>query len=230
VGQRVDGDRVPLPNAALNQLAPSRVYQTDEEWYFRDVMRSGGFWLLLACSIGVSAVYTIFHAQAVLHIRDLGYSTQTAAYLLSLSVAVGFVSHMLISVLADRVEPKQMWAVSLAIQGIGIGLFAVADRPWLLYPSIMCLGAGGSSSILCLIMVFSNWFGARAAPFVFGWGSVFSAACGALAPVASGYCYDVTGTFAPVFLGTAILCGVGAAALWAAKPPRLRAASQAARG
>jgi MFS family permease len=226
IGQTIDG--YPVDYGAAEQHTParlSRVYQTDEEWTFRDVIRSKTFWLLLACSTGVSAVYTIFHAQAVLQIRDLGFSTQTAAYLISMSVAAGFVAHALVSFLGDRIDPKKMWAASLLSQGIGIGLFAGGGEEWLLYPAIICVGIGNSGAILSLIMTFSNWFGARAAPFVFGFGSAFSAACGALAPIAAGYSYDISGSFAPVFYGISVTCTLVAALLWLTRPPRLAKAA-----
>lgn len=222
LGETIDGIATPPGDAPDDsRKTRARVYQTREHWQFRDVATSRTFWLLMACSIGVSSVYTIFFAQAVLQIRDLGYSTRTASYLLSMAVAIGFAAHMLISFVGDRIDPKALWSISLLLQGIGIGLFAAAGEPWLLYPAVICLGIGNSGSIFCLIMTFGNWFGESAAPFVFGFGSAFSAACGALAPIASGYSYDRFGTFAPVFYAVAAGCVVGAIALWRAEPPRL---------
>lgn len=118
-----------------------------------------------------------------------------------------------------------MWALCLLSQGLGIGLFAGGSQPWLLYPGIILIGIGNSGSILCLIMTFSNWFGAQAAPVVFGFGSAFSATCGALAPVASGYSYDLVGSFAPVFYGISGGCIVGSLVLAMTRPPKLNSVS-----
>ncbi|MBT0670723.1 MFS transporter [Novosphingobium profundi] len=222
LGQCPDGGEAAVRGGRKSRReTAARVYQTSEQWVMRDVMRSRTFWLLLMCSTGVSAVYTIFYAQAVLQIRDLGYSTQTAAYLVSLSVGAGFAAHMLISFVGDRIDPKSIWAASLFLQGVGIGLFAGGATPWQLYAAIACLGIGNSGAILSLIMTFSNWFGVHAAPFVFGFGSAFSAACGALAPVASGYSYDQSGSFAPVFYAISVFCIGAAIILWFTRPPHL---------
>ncbi|MCW2393829.1 hypothetical protein M2344_000305 [Sphingobium sp. B8D3C] len=40
----------------------------------------------------------------------------------------------------------------------------VPSRSRLLYPAVAFLGIGAHTSILAIVMVFGNWFGARAAP------------------------------------------------------------------
>jgi nitrate/nitrite transporter NarK len=92
----------------------------------------------------------------------------------------------------------------------------------MLYSAILCFGVGNSGSIFCLIMTFSNWYGERGSPFVFGFGSAFSATCGALAPVGSGFSYDRLGSFAPAFYGISAACVAGAVVLWLTPPPRIR--------
>lgn len=222
IGQQPDGV-APSAGSAMDAGAAStaRLYQTQDDWSARDVARSPAFWLLLACSIGVSAVYTVFLAQGVLHMRDLGYSTREASYLVSLSVGVGFAARLIAGYLGDRMDSRLLWAGALLFHGAGIALFASAHEAWMLYLAVACIGVGDGAGILSLIMVFSNWFGTRAAPFVFGFGSAFAAAFGSLAPVASGFCYDRTGSFAPVFYGISLLCCASAVVLLILKPPRL---------
>jgi len=222
--QNPDGDALVEDHDAAPAVAAltAKVYLTEEEWRPHDVVRAWAFWALLICSIGVSAAFTIFLAQGVLQMRDLGYSTELAAQLISLSVGAGFATHLLIGFIADRVDPRKIFIGGLIFQGTGMALFASAKSLALLCPAVAFLGIGAHASILAIVMVFSNWFGAKAAPFVFGFGSAFSAAFGALAPVASGYCYDFTGTFGPVFYVVAVICFIGAAILVCLKPPRLQ--------
>ncbi|MCW2406863.1 MFS family permease [Sphingobium sp. B1D7B] len=221
--QNPDGDASVQDHEAapVAAAAAARVHLTQEDWLPRDVLRSGVFWALLICSIGVSAAFTIFLAQGVLHMRDLGFSTALAARLISLSVGAGFAAHLMIGFIADRVDPRKIFIAGLVFQGSGMALFAGAKSLALLYPAVAFLGIGAHTSILAIVMVFGNWFGARAAPFVFGFGSAFSAAFGALAPVASGYCYDLTGTFVPVLYVVSALCFMGAGILAFLKPPHL---------
>jgi len=218
LGQVADGQPVSL--ASVEEARPaSCVYVTAENWKFGEVLRSPAFWLVMACAAGFSAAFAIFLGDGVLQIRDLGYSTETAAYLLSAAVAIGLVAHMLTGILGDRIDPKYLWVVAILCQASGIGLFAHASNPWLLYVSITCLGIGGSSCMVCMVTMLGNWFGPAAYASVFGLASAVQSTLGALAPVIAGYWYDHTGSFAAVFHVNAIACAAGALILFFLRPP-----------
>jgi MFS family permease len=196
-----------------------RVYVTTESWEFREVLRSSRFWLLMACAAGFSAAYVIFLAQGVLQMRDLGYTTQTAAWVMSAAVTVGLAAHMLTGVLGDRIEPRLLWAAALLVQAAGIVLFAFATSPALLYASVACLGIGGSSCMVCMVTLLGNWFGARAYAAVFGLASAVQSTLGAAAPILAGWWFDRTGSFVPVFLGTGAACALGGLVILILRPP-----------
>jgi len=228
LGQVPDGQQRAAPSAVPQARAASRVYVTDEDWTFAEVLRAPAFWLVMACAAGFSAAFTIFLGDGVLQIRDLGYSTETAAYLLSIAVAIGLAAHMLTGFLGDRIDPRYLWVIAILCQACGIGLFAHASTPWVLYASIICLGIGGSSCMVCMITMLGNWFGARAYAAVFGLASAVQSTLGALAPVIAGYWYDHTGSFAAVFHANAVICAAGGLLLlFLRPPPKPRAAGAA---
>lgn len=222
IGQQPDGlspvagSLEPLPAPAP---APG-VYVTDEAWTLGQVMHAPAFWLVMACAAGFSAAFILFLGLGVLQMRDLGYSTETAAYLMSAAVAVGLVAHMVTGYLGDRIDPKLLWIGALACQGAGIALLAHASNPPLLYASVVCLGIGGSSAMVCMVTMLGNWFGPRAYAGVFGVASAVQSTLGAAAPIVAGYWYDRTGSFAAVFYTTAAMCAAGAVTLLGLKPPR----------
>jgi MFS family permease len=225
LGQTPDGvplaaTRGPKAQTATPVAAP-RVYVTAERWAFRQVLRAPAFWLVMACATGFSAAFTIFLAQGVLQMRDLGYSTETAAYLLSAAVGIGLVAHMATGFLGDRIDPKLLSVAALLCQATGIALFAHASHAWLLYASVVCLGIGGSSSMVCMVTLLGNWFGPRAYASVFGLASAVQSTLGAAAPIIAGYWYDRSGSFAPVFYTTAAICAAGGLTLLTLRPPRL---------
>jgi MFS family permease len=218
IGQHPDGT---LADVAVGQGGRdrSRVYVTRDEWEFGEVLRSSRFWLLMACAAGFSAAYVIFLAQGVLQMRDLGYSTRTAAWVMSAAVTVGLVAHMGTGVLGDRIEPRLLWAAALFVQAAGIVLLAFAVTPALLYASVACLGIGGSSCMVCMVTLLGNWFGARAYAAVFGLASAVQSTLGAAAPILAGWWFDRTGSFVPVFLGTGAACALGGSVILILRPP-----------
>jgi len=219
IGQAPDG-LVMGRTAGPARPAPARVHVTAESWTFGEVVRSGSFWLVMACAAGFSAAFVIFLGQGVLQMRDLGYSTQTAAWLMSAAVTVGLVAHLTTGMLGDRIEPRLLWAGALFVQAAGIALFAYARQPALLYASVGLLGVGGSSCMVCMVTLLGNWFGAPAYAAVFGLASAVQSTLGAAAPIAAGWWFDNTGSFVPVFLATAAMCAAGGLAILMLKPPR----------
>jgi MFS family permease len=218
LGQTPDG----LPQqqrATDHRSAQAGVYVTAEEWTFREVLRSHAFWLVMACAAGFSAAFTIFLAQGVPQMRDLGYSLPTAAWLMSAAVALGLVAHMTTGYLGDRVDPRLLWAAALICQAAGIALFAFATQPWLLYVSVAFLGIGGSSCMVCMVTLLGNWFGAQAYASVFGLASAVQSTLGAVAPVLAGWWFDRTGSFVGVFVGVAIACAAGGLVILLLRPP-----------
>jgi len=223
VGQYPDGDAASSGESApvTNGKPRSRVYQTTEDWSVHDVLRAPAFWLLLCCSISVVASYSMFLGQGVLHIRDLGHSIELASYLFSFSVGSGLVARLVAGYLGDKIDAKLLWVVGLLSQGLGLAIFAQAHTLVLLYVAVACLGVGSGIAILSIVLVFGNWFGPRAAPFVFGYGSAFAAAFGALIPVIAGILFDMTGSFIPIFYGISGLSILTAITLAMLKPPRI---------
>ncbi|MBO9601252.1 MAG: MFS transporter [Novosphingobium sp.] len=222
IGQSPDGGA----ESALEEGVPAeahnvrrRVHLTTQDWTSGQVLRSPAFWLLMLCAVGFSGAYVIFLAQGALQIRDLGYSLQTAAYLLSAAVAIGLAAHMAAGYLGDRIDPQYLWVAAMACQATGIVLFAHANHPWLLYASVALLGIGGSSSMVCMVTLLGNWFGARAYASVYGLASAVQSTLGAAAPVLAGAYYDRFGTFTPVLYGVGIGCAAGAVLLLALRPP-----------
>lgn len=225
VGQFPDGAAAPPP--AIEEATPpvaapaARVYVTTRDWTATEALRSPTLWILMASALGFSCSITLVLGQGVAHMLDRGISPTNAALALSVSVAAGFVAHAIVGVLGDYVEPRLLWAGSLLLNAAGMLAFIWIKPGADLFVAVALLGAGGSASMICMITLLANYYGAKAYAGVFGLASGVQSTLGALAPVVAGYVYDRIHTYTPVFAVVAAMCLAGAMAMFAiAKPPR----------
>jgi MFS family permease len=211
-------------DTALATMVLPKVHVSSEPWTFREAVRRPSYWLLVCCSIAALGAFTIFFGQGIVHIRDLGHSMDTAASLLSAAVVIGFLAHMATGALGDRLDPQHMWAGGLAAQGLGTLLFISFSSMPMLILSIALIGGGASASMLCILALISNWYGAQAYAALAGTCSAI-ATVGGLSSYLAGLSFDRWGSYLPAYWAVAIPCLVCSVLLFIQKPPRLKLAA-----
>lgn len=222
VGQKPDDRRARPPGRELPERA--RVHITQEDWSPLEALRSPTLWVLMAAALGFSAALTLFLAQGITHLEDLGHSPESAAFALSFAVLCGLSASLAIGALGDRIDPRWLWACCSGLDAIGMVVLLAARSDALMFASAAALGIAGSGAMVCLVTLLANYYGARAYPAVFAAASAIQSTLGAVAPVIAGYWYDRHGSYGPVFLAVAALCAAGALTLALLSPPRRRAA------
>lgn len=223
IGQQAKGSEPAATQAAAGHETSSpnagrRVHVTSEVWSFREVIRRPPYWLVVCCATAALAVFTIFFGQGVAHIRDLGYSMDTAASFMSAAVLIGFVAHFATGALADRIDPQFFWAGGLAAQGAGTLLFIFSGSLPILCLGVALVGAGTSISMLCILALISNWFGPAAYASVAGLASAI-ATVGGLSSYFAGFSYDRWGSYVPAYGAVAVPCLVCSLLMAVQKPP-----------
>lgn len=224
VGQRADGSESMDPGAQRERGLRPRVHITEEDWSPLEALRSPTLWVLMAAALGFSAALTLFLAQGITHLEDLGHSPESAAFALSFAVLCGLIASLAIGALGDRIDPRWLWAGCSALDAIGMVMLLVAHSDALMFAAAAALGVAGSGAMVCLVTLLANYYGARAYPAVFAAASAIQSTLGAVAPVIAGYWYDRHGSYGPVFLAVAALCAAGAITLALISPPRRRLA------
>jgi MFS family permease len=225
IGQRPDGGDSRMPDRAEHRRRA--VHITEEDWSSIEALKSPTFWILMVAALGFSAALTLFLAQGITHLEDLGHSPVSAALALSVSVICGLVASLAVGALGDRVDPRRLWAACSALDALGIVMLLFARGDVAMYAAAAALGVAGSGSMVCLVTLLGNYFGARAYAAVFGTASAIQSTLSAVAPIVAGAWYDRHGSYGPVFLGVAVLCAVGAVMLALISPPRRRPAAAA---
>ncbi|MGH8219531.1 MAG: MFS transporter [Steroidobacteraceae bacterium] len=220
--QQPGGKREPLGGASRSQRERPRVHITSEDWSPLEALRSPTLWLLMAAALGFSAALTLFLAQGITHLEDLGHSAEMAAFALSFSVLFGLAASLAVGALGDRIDPRWLWAWCSGLDAIGMIALLAARSDALMFAAAAALGAAGSGAMVCLVTLLANYYGPRAYPAVFAAASAIQSTLGAVAPVVAGYWYDRHGSYEPVFLAVAALCAAGAVALALIAPPTRR--------
>lgn len=211
-----DSGRAPAPRALASFI-------TREAWTLPQVLLSPKYWVLVLALAGGSAGYTLFLAQGVLHLRDLGYTTTESAYAISVVTFVDLVAgKAALAVFGDRFDPRYIWAISAAAFGAGFLLLIHPRSMASVYTFSACIGLGFGAGIVCVMAVISNYFGTAVFAAAAGIGAGINTTVAFAVSVLGGVVYDRLHTYAPTFYSLAVWCFAAAIVLALMRPPRLR--------
>jgi MFS family permease len=218
VGQLPDGAAAPASGAA--PAADRRpAFITRHDWSYREAVRHPTFWLILLSLAGGSGGFTLFLAHGVAHLMDLGHSRTVGAWAVGVLTVTGLAAKVVIALLGDRFDPRYIWAVFLAIFGLGLVLVVDAHSRTQVFLFATCLGIGFGGGIVCMMAVLSNYYGTRAFASLAGLAVAINTTLSAIAPKVAGRLYDQGVGYGGTFYFLAAWCLVGAGVLWFLRPP-----------
>jgi MFS family permease len=208
-----------VAGAVAAKPARADVHKTTEAWTGREAVRSPTLWLLLFCACGMSMAFTWFLSHGVAHLQDLGHTKNVAAFAASSMAATTLLGKFTVGVLGDRIEPRFLFAASLALFAVGVVLVTNAHGTAALWAFGICLGIGWGGGLTCLMTLMANYYGSQAYPTAVGVTLAVQPTVSAISPALSGYLYDAYGSYAPTLYSLAALCFVSALLMTRARPP-----------
>ena len=225
IGLRPDGDAeptalggsVPDGTGASGTGLPTRV---EADWTARQAVRSSSFWLLVLASCGsqmaVSGLTT--HQAAIL--AENGLSPMAVAGAIGLYGLAWTVSALVWGVLIERLSARVVLGIlSLLVAACCLGALATRD-PLMLLVYVLAYGTSNGAKEALDSVVWSDYFGRRAAGAIRGLSRPFVVGSGAVGSFAGGVGYDLTGSYTVVVLVLAVMSLLGVVASLAAVPPR----------
>jgi MFS family permease len=189
------------------------------DWSYRDAVRNPAYWLLLVAMIGCSGGYTLFLAHGVVHLKDLGHSAAVGAWAVGIMTVSGLVGKAILAALGDRIDPRYIFALFMAIFAVGLIVIVDARALWQVFLVGTCLGIGFGGGIVCLMAVLSNYYGTRAFASLAGVAIAINTTLSAIAPKVAGRLFDQGIGYAVTFYVLAAWCFAGAIALFLARRP-----------
>jgi len=200
---------------------------TREVWSLPEVLRCFKFWVMVLALCGGSAGYTLFLSQGLLHLADLGHSATAAAAALGVATGSTLLGKVALGLFGDRIDPRYIWALTMAVFGIGLLVLVDARSGTSLYTFAICIGFGFGGGLVCLMAVLSNYYGARVFAAAAGVAAAMNTIVSFVASQLGGMVYDRLGSYAPTFYSLAAWCFLGAVALLLVQPPRRDARASA---
>ncbi len=226
MGQVADGFGPPL---AEGQAAPDTrpPFVTRREWTFRDASRRPSYWLLLGSLIGGSGGYTLFLAHGVAHLQDLGHSARIAAWAVGIMTVSGLIGKVILAAFGDRIDPRYIYALFMAVFGVGLVVVVNAHALWQVFLFATCLGIGFGGGLVCLMAVLSNYYGTRAFASLAGLAIAINTTLSAIAPKVAGRLFDQGIGYGVNFYFFASWCFLGAIVLFLMRRPGVTVPSAA---
>ena len=221
LGQLPDGGVAP----AMGDKPPVDAragFITRFDWSARAAMHHPSYWLILLTFVGGSGGYTLFLAHGIVHLQDLGHTRAVGAWAVSTMTIATLLAKVIIATIGDRYDPRNLWAVFLAIFGVGLVLIVHAYSLTQVLLFATCLGIGFGGGLVCLMAVLSNYYGTGAFASLAGLAVAINTTLSAIAPKVAGRLYDHGVPYAGTFYFLAAWCFVGAIVLWLLRIPQPR--------
>lgn len=217
LGQLPDGLPVEAPGAIAKRRAS---FITTDEWTLREALSKPAYWLMVFSLVGGSGGYSLYLAQGIPHLIDLGHSLEAAAASVSIMTISGLAAKALLAAFGDRIDPRYLWALFTAIFGLGLVLIVDARSEALLVAFAVCIGIGFGGGVVSMMTVLSNYFGLKPFASLSGIAIAINTGCSVIAPWVGGYLFDHGAGYAGTFYTVAAWCVAGAAVLFVLKQPR----------
>jgi len=224
-GYLPDGDTVVTSdNEASAVIESSSTGPASSEINFgiREAMRTRAFWLIALTYMMAQFATSSVMILEMPHLENVGISRQLAGLVMTFMTLLSLVGRLGSGFLGDKIDKRYVIAGALALQCIGMIVFANIQQPWHLIPFLILYGPGYGGTIPIRPALTADYFGRTNFGTIQGLMMGIAVLGGVVSPVVAGQFFDITGTYREIFLIYAALIVVAIPAILAAKRPFLK--------
>ena len=208
------------------EAAPAEPLETRVDWiprgHVRDAMRTRSFWLLFASYVGCGFTDFVVYVHFPIFATGIGVSEQTAANAFGLIGGLSIIGVIGMGAWADRVGFKIPLVLIYAVRCVGILLLAMTGSAAMLFVAVVIYGLLHQATTPLTPGMTAHLYGRASLGTLYSY-LLLGHSLGALTgPFIAGATFDVTGSYLPVFILTAVILA-GASACCAgvrSKPDR----------
>jgi MFS family permease len=196
-GARPGSDAKPGCASALASGGRRSAGVDENEFTFRQAMRTRTFWLIA----GAFAVFELSYGGIRIHIvpflTDMGVERTVASGIMSMTVFF-MIPARFIGVIGDRVHSRTLVYLlggTFALTAIGIGIFLLFQSSASVYVMLISHGISSGAVSPLIVLTLGRYFGRKAFGSIFGTCMMIQAPAQLLGPVYAGRMYDTTGSY-----------------------------------
>jgi MFS family permease len=176
--------------------------------------------MLIICSASVSTVFCllVILVHIVPHAGDIGLSTTHAAGVLSTIGAISMLGRFCSGVAIDRIGSKTVLIICYFVLTASLLWLQAADSLWMLYCFAGIYGLAHGSFFTAISPLVAEIFGITAHGALFGVVVFAGTVGGAIGPIVAGRIFDLTGSYAAVFITITVLSVISLGLILLLKP------------
>jgi len=196
-------------------------YQRQKEdagYSLKEALYTRQFWLVC----GIFFCFGFFTYAILVHISphatDLGLSTTTAARFVATIGVASMIGKVLLGNLGDRIGNRNVYIICFILVAASLLWANRTKEAWVLYLFVFAYGlayGGGSASQSPMV---ATLFGLKSHGLIMGTVNNGSTIGATIAPLVTGYLFDVTGSYRAAFLLVALIALIGLALSITLKP------------
>jgi MFS family permease len=211
-------------NPKVVDYGASVLSQEREERDFttREAMHTSCFWLLSL------SVLIPFMANAALFVHEMPFLLGTgipvgkAALVVTATVLISGLGRVGFGWMSDRFNKQHLMAIAIAIQSIGVMLFANIHTLWQVFPFVIFFGIGYGGINPLRTVIQSEYFGTSTFGAIQGILIGIWSVGTMLGPLLAGLFFDITGDYRKVFMILGLAAMAGIPMMLFCKPPALK--------
>jgi MFS family permease len=165
----------------------------------RECLATKTFWLLFLFAFLTQFAVSVIPVQEMAHLVHSGISAKLAALTMTGITMVSLVGRLGFSWLGDMYSKKLLLAIAAAMQAFGFLIYANITSAWMIIPFLVFYAIGFGAAIPLLPAIRVDYFGTRCFASISGLMAIGYAIAGVIAPVFSGWMFDMRHTYTTAF-------------------------------
>jgi len=171
----------------------------------KQIMRTGSFWQL-TLGMGLSGmVMSTVVVFAIPGLESFGISATAAGLTVLFLSVVNIIGRLTLGFLSDFVDRRLLLALTYLLLGLGSLAFGTIVHGWQIVLFLLLYSPGHGGTVPIRFTLMADYFGRKAYASIVGISMTLTAVFGIVGPIATGWVYDVTGSYRWAFVVIGLL-------------------------